>query len=84
MTPDPPGGPPPEDYVFRGETPGGEGDEIRHFWSSELFLAPSEPGQEPRHVGTIEPLWSLLDLTPQGRGSGWDEQLSPCCHAAAR
>jgi len=29
-----------------------------------------------RHVGTIEPLWNLFDLTPKGRGTGWDEQLS--------
>src|SRR5215210_795175 len=42
-------------------------DAIRHFWSSELFYAPSDPGQDPRHVGTLEPLWNLLDLTPKGR-----------------
>jgi predicted dithiol-disulfide oxidoreductase (DUF899 family) len=49
---------------------------IRHFWGSELFYAPTEPGQDPRHVGTIEPLWNLFDLIPEGRGTGWDEQLS--------
>src|SRR3954471_13920258 len=53
-----------------------DGDAIRHFWSSELFYAPSDPGQEPRHVGTLEPLWNLLDLTPEGRPTAWDEQLS--------
>jgi predicted dithiol-disulfide oxidoreductase (DUF899 family) len=52
------------------------GGEIRHFWSSELFYAPTEPGQEPRHVGTLEPLWNLFDLTPEGRPLDWDEQLS--------
>ena len=41
-----------------------DGDVIRHFWSSELLYAPSDPGEEPRHVGTLEPLWNLLDLTP--------------------
>jgi predicted dithiol-disulfide oxidoreductase (DUF899 family) len=50
--------------------------EIRHFWASELFHAPSDPGQDPRHVGTIEPLWNLLDLTPEGRPGDWYEQLS--------
>jgi predicted dithiol-disulfide oxidoreductase (DUF899 family) len=30
-----------------------DGDAIRHFWSSELFYAPSDPGQDPRHVGTL-------------------------------
>jgi predicted dithiol-disulfide oxidoreductase (DUF899 family) len=52
------------------------GDTIRHFWGSELFYAPEEPGQETRHVGTLEPLWNMFDLTPEGRGTDWDEQLS--------
>jgi predicted dithiol-disulfide oxidoreductase (DUF899 family) len=49
---------------------------IRHFWGSELFYAPTDPGQEPRHVGTLEPLWNLFDLTPEGRPADWHEQLS--------
>jgi predicted dithiol-disulfide oxidoreductase (DUF899 family) len=53
-----------------------DGDEIRHFWGSELFYAPTEPGQDPRHVGTIEPVWNIFDLTPEGRGVDWDEQIS--------
>jgi predicted dithiol-disulfide oxidoreductase (DUF899 family) len=53
-----------------------DGETIRHFWASELFYAPTDPGQDPRHVGTIEPLWNLYDLTPAGRGTDWDEQLS--------
>jgi predicted dithiol-disulfide oxidoreductase (DUF899 family) len=51
-------------------------DAIRHFWSSELLYAPEDPGQEPRHVGTLEPLWNLFDLTPEGRPADWHEQLS--------
>ncbi len=51
-----------------------DGETIRHFWGSELFYAPWDPGQDPRHVGTIEPLWNLFDLTPEGRPD-WDEQL---------
>jgi predicted dithiol-disulfide oxidoreductase (DUF899 family) len=53
-----------------------ERDVIRHFWSSELLYAPSDPGQEPRHVGTLEPLWNLLDLTPEGRPTDWHEQFT--------
>jgi predicted dithiol-disulfide oxidoreductase (DUF899 family) len=49
---------------------------IRHFWGSELLYAPADAGQDPRHVGTIEPVWNLFDLTPEGRGTDWDEQLS--------
>jgi predicted dithiol-disulfide oxidoreductase (DUF899 family) len=72
---------------YNAETDGGDqqpmlnvfhrdGGTIRHFWGSELLYAPVEPGQDPRHVGTIEPLWNLFDLTPEGRGATWDEQLS--------
>lgn len=53
-----------------------DGDVIRHFWGSELLFAPTEPGQEPRHVGTLEPLWNFFDLTPEGRPADWDEQIS--------
>jgi predicted dithiol-disulfide oxidoreductase (DUF899 family) len=49
---------------------------IRHFWGSELLYAPSDRGQDPRHVGTLEPSWNLLDLTPEGRPPDWDEQLT--------
>jgi len=52
-----------------------DGQEIRHFWSSELFYAQWDPGQDPRHMGTLEPVWNLFDLTPEGRPD-WDEQLS--------
>jgi predicted dithiol-disulfide oxidoreductase (DUF899 family) len=53
-----------------------DGSAIRHFWGSELFFAPVDPGQEPRHVGTIEPLWNLLDFTAEGRPANWHEQFS--------
>lgn len=52
-----------------------QGETIRHFWGSELFYAPTDPGQDPRHVGTLEPVWNLLDLTPEGRPTDWDEQV---------
>ena len=71
---------------YHGETSGGlqrpmlnvfrrDGDTIRHFWGSELLYAPTDDDQEPRHVGTLEPLWNLFDLTPEGRPSEWWEQL---------
>lgn len=52
-----------------------DGDAIRHFWGSELFYAPTEPDQDPRHAGTLEPSWNMLDLTRDGRPVVWDEQL---------
>jgi predicted dithiol-disulfide oxidoreductase (DUF899 family) len=44
------------------------GGEVRHLYCSELMFAPSEPGQDPRHVDSIWPLWNVFDLTPEGRG----------------
>jgi predicted dithiol-disulfide oxidoreductase (DUF899 family) len=53
-----------------------DGELIRHFWASELLYVPSEPGQDPRHGDTIDPLWNLFDFTPEGRGTDWYPQLS--------
>ena len=47
-----------------------------HVYSAELQYSPSDPGQDPRHVDLIWPLWSLLDLTPAGRGKSWHPRLS--------
>ena len=47
---------------------------VRHAWSSELMSAPRDPGQDPRHVDIVWPLWNVLDLTPQGRGA-WYPKL---------
>lgn len=45
---------------------------VRHSWGSELiFTKPDKKGQNQRHVDIIWPLWNLLDLTPEGRGSNW-------------
>jgi predicted dithiol-disulfide oxidoreductase (DUF899 family) len=52
------------------------GSTVTHFWGSELLDEPTEPGQDPRHVGTLEPAWNLLDLTPEGRPPTWDEQFT--------
>jgi predicted dithiol-disulfide oxidoreductase (DUF899 family) len=41
---------------------------IRHFWGSEVLYVPPEPGQEYRHNDLLDPLWNMLDLTPEGRG----------------
>jgi predicted dithiol-disulfide oxidoreductase (DUF899 family) len=53
-----------------------DGEVIRHFWASELMFAPAEPGQDPRHSDTIDPLWNLFDFTPEGRGTDWYPELS--------
>jgi len=46
---------------------------VRLSWSSELLFLPAEPGQDPRHAGTVEPMWTLLDLTPGGRPDAYEQ-----------
>jgi predicted dithiol-disulfide oxidoreductase (DUF899 family) len=48
---------------------------IHHFWSSELFFAPADPGLDMRHVDFMWPLWNVLDRTPEGRGGNWGARL---------
>jgi predicted dithiol-disulfide oxidoreductase (DUF899 family) len=48
---------------------------IHHLWSSELFGARTEPGQDPRHVDFMWPIWATLDRTPEGRGTDWGPRL---------
>jgi predicted dithiol-disulfide oxidoreductase (DUF899 family) len=48
---------------------------IYHTWSSELFLVPNDPGLDMRHVDFMWPLWSVLDCTPDGRGTDWGAEL---------
>jgi predicted dithiol-disulfide oxidoreductase (DUF899 family) len=66
---------------YYAETPEGEqmpmlnvfvrdGERFRHAWASELMYAPREEGLEARHVDSIWPIWNVLDVTPDGRGTG--------------
>jgi predicted dithiol-disulfide oxidoreductase (DUF899 family) len=40
---------------------------IFHFWGGEMGFAPPEPGQHHRASDLVNPLWNLLDMTPDGR-----------------
>lgn len=42
---------------------------VRHFYATELLYAPSDG--HPRHADLFWPLWNLLDITPEGRGTDW-------------
>jgi predicted dithiol-disulfide oxidoreductase (DUF899 family) len=53
-----------------------DGATIRHFWGSELLFEAIDGEQDTRHGDTIDPLWNLFDLTPEGRGSDWYPDLS--------
>ncbi|HRO59539.1 MAG TPA: DUF899 family protein [Burkholderiaceae bacterium] len=57
---------------------------IRLHWASEMLFEPPDPGQDMRHMGTVEPLWTLFDLTPGGRPDA-DEQIEyGCCRPVRR
>lgn len=71
---------------YHAETPDGHqwplahvfarrGKKIHHSWTSELWFAGSDPGQDMRHVDFLWPVWSILDLTPEGRGKTWGPEL---------
>src|SRR5437588_5619021 len=68
---------------YQAETPEGEqipilnvfvrdGNGIRHSWATELMFAPRDEGEDPRHVDSIWPIWSVLDMTPDVRGTDSD------------
>jgi predicted dithiol-disulfide oxidoreductase (DUF899 family) len=48
---------------------------IRHFWSGEMSGEMADPGQDPRGAPDLDPLWTILDLTPGGRGATWYPKL---------
>jgi predicted dithiol-disulfide oxidoreductase (DUF899 family) len=52
-----------------------DGDTVRHFWSTEMVYVPEEPGQNHRAADLVDPLWNLLDMTPEGRGKDWFPQV---------
>jgi predicted dithiol-disulfide oxidoreductase (DUF899 family) len=53
---------------------------ISLFWASDLVWADSDPGQDPRAAGTIEPFWNLFDLIPGGRPDFIEQMQYDCCH----
>ena len=74
----------PKDY--RGLAPDGgewpmldvwvrQGPIVRHFWGGEMSMETADPGQDPRGAPDPAPLWTLLDLTPGGRGTDWRPSL---------
>jgi predicted dithiol-disulfide oxidoreductase (DUF899 family) len=35
----------------------------------------ADPGQDPRGAPDLDPLWTILDLTPAGRAATWYPNL---------
>jgi predicted dithiol-disulfide oxidoreductase (DUF899 family) len=67
----------PQDEDVPGFSVFSRGDGIvRHFYSGELSAAMADPGQDPRGAPDLDPLWLMLDLTPEGRGTDWYPKLN--------
>jgi predicted dithiol-disulfide oxidoreductase (DUF899 family) len=49
---------------------------VRHFWGDEMGPQTSDPGQDPRGAPDPMPLWTILDMTPGGRGTDWYPKLA--------
>jgi predicted dithiol-disulfide oxidoreductase (DUF899 family) len=60
----------PADTVFKRE-----GGQIRHFSSADGHSGMAGPGQDPHNAPDLNPLWSILDTTPEGRGTDWYPKL---------
>jgi predicted dithiol-disulfide oxidoreductase (DUF899 family) len=53
-----------------------DGDKVRLFWAAEMTADMADPGEDPRLAPDVASLWSILDLTPDGRGTDWYPKLS--------
>ena len=49
---------------------------IRHFYSGEMSGDMADPGQDPRGAPDLDPLWTMIDFTPEGRDPHWYPRLS--------
>ena len=48
---------------------------IRLFWAGEMGFEQADPGQDPRGAPDLMPLWTVLDMTPEGRKADWYPSL---------
>lgn len=48
---------------------------IYHFYAAEMGFETADPGQDPRGAPDFAPLWTILDTTPEGRGTDWYPSL---------
>lgn len=73
---------------YRGEGPDGEDwaafnvftkdadGTVRHFWGGEMDGSTADPGQDPRGAPEVMPMWTLFDMTPEGRDPNWYPKLA--------
>ncbi len=51
-----------------------EGGKVHHFWAGEAGET-ADPGEDAHGAPDPTPLWTILDLTPVGRGTDWYPKL---------
>lgn len=69
-------GPDGEDWAaFNVFTKGPDGV-VRHFWGGEMDGSTADPGQDPRGAPEVMPMWTIFDMTPEGRDPKWYPKLS--------
>jgi predicted dithiol-disulfide oxidoreductase (DUF899 family) len=73
---------------YRGEGPDGEDwaafnvftkdpdGTVRHFWGGEMDGSTADPGQDPRGAPEVMPMWTIFDMTPEGRAPNWYPKLA--------
>jgi predicted dithiol-disulfide oxidoreductase (DUF899 family) len=49
---------------------------LRHFLGAEMSGEMADPGEDPGGAPDLDPLWTLLDTTPKGRGPDWFPRLA--------
>lgn len=57
--------------VFRKDADG----TVRLFWAEESTGAVADPGQDPRMAPDAMPMWTIFDMTPEGRAQDWYPKL---------
>lgn len=51
-----------------------DGGKVFHFWAGESGET-ADPGEDSHGAPDPTPLWTILDLTPEGRGTDWYPKL---------
>lgn len=51
-----------------------DGSKVHHFWAAEAGET-ADPGEDAHGAPDPTPLWTILDLTPAGRGTDWYPEL---------
>lgn len=53
-----------------------QGDKVFHTWGDEMDMSMADPGQDPRGAPDIMPMWTIFDMTREGRAADWYPKLS--------